>query len=706
MVSADGGNLEAGARERNIGVMTRRIASFSFLALSAALGTCALSTSLSAAPAKADVQALIVGVSDYLHLDADLKGPANDVGVMARALIARGAKASDIVVLADPSAHLPEGVVNAGLPTRDAVLAGLDGLAARVTADSQAVFYFSGHGTQMPDMNGDEQGGFDEIFLPADAKGWSGAAGTVENAIIDDELTPKMQAILDTGAKLVAMIDACHSETGFRALPNSPAAPVARYVAPGLLGLPNDMPEVADATPATPPLSGDFVFLYAAQSDQRAFEYPVGDPADPANWYGDFTRTVAGALESGAVLSWSDLLQKAMAEMNAASPATQTPDAEGTLLSAPVLGQEDPVPPVIRLASGKLQSGSLQGVQVGAVYQISDTAGGEPLAEATVTSVKPTSATLSAQAALPGKGFARLKTPGRPEPVVIAGPVISDAAMYDDFVAEIDRLRLANAPDGVVWTEAGSATGPADFTLVLTDGVVALAGRDGVVDGVGPGSAPRIETAARLHDVIEDAARTMRLRGAVAQVAAGKTGFSLPGLGPKYTLEHVAITGATEACEGGESGAGVPVQKTVVVTHCDQLWLTVHNATKTPRDVTVLYIDADNRITAIWPEEGLSNRVAFDERIEAGLLIQNPKGRHGLEEVLVLSVPAKPNSPRTVLTALADPAPTRDIPGGTPGAASWLLQASLPDAATRALSLPGQMSALEVTRFSVKLEPG
>ena len=341
--------------------------------------------------ASAEIRALLVGVSEYRHLDADLRGPANDVGLMARALMARGAKASGITVLAAPSARLPEGVTNAGEPTRAAILGGLAELAARSDGETQAVFYFSGHGTQMPDLNGDEQGGFDEIFLPADAKGWNGAIGTVENAIVDDEMTAPLQAILDTGASVVAMLDACYSETGFRALPDSAAAPVARYIAPSLLAMPSDLSEGETEAPAAPPLVSDFVFLYAAQQNQRAFEYPLGDPADPANWYGDFTRAVAMALESGAALTWADLLQQAMAEMNANAPATQTPDAEGPLLERAVLGQTEPRAPVIRTAGDRLQAGALQGVRQGAIYEIFASSDGPALAEARVTALEATS---------------------------------------------------------------------------------------------------------------------------------------------------------------------------------------------------------------------------------------------------------------------------------------------------------------------------
>ncbi len=690
MQSARGAKVEAGGWSGKIRAMTRAIAALSLLIFASA-----------AAPASAEIRALLVGVSEYRYLDADLRGPANDVGLMARALMARGAKASGITVLAAPSARLPEGVTNAGEPTRAAILGGLAELAARSDGETQAVFYFSGHGTQMPDLNGDEQGGFDEIFLPADAKGWNGAIGTVENAIVDDEMTAPLQAILDTGASVVAMLDACYSETGFRALPDSAAAPVARYIAPSLLAMPSDLSEGETAAPAAPPLVGDFVFLYAAQQNQRAFEYPLGDPADPANWYGDFTRAVAMALESGAALTWADLLQQAMAEMNANAPATQTPDAEGPLLERAVLGQTEPRAPVIRTAGDRLQAGALQGVRQGAIYEIFASSDGPALAEARVTALEATSARMQATGALPPRGFARLKSPGQPQPVRLAGPIVADSADYGPLQQEIARLRAARAPDGVVWTE-----GPADYTLVLTDGALALAGRDGIVDGAGPGSAPRAMAPDGLLDLLERAVRVFQVRSATQQVSAGRTGLTLSGFGPTYGLTHVPVTGGGAGCDSGTVQAEQPVSKTVTVRHCDQLWLEIKNPSRTARDVTVLYIDADNRISAIWPEAGLSNRVGFDETVEAGLLIQNPAPqRHGLEEIIVLTVPARDNAPRTVLTALADPAPTRAIPEDTPGAAAWLLQATLPDAATRNLSLPGALTPLEVTRFSIRLVP-
>ncbi len=50
----------------------------------------ALAAGLAGSPAAAEVHAVLVGVSDYLVLDADLKGPSNDARLMAETLAARG----------------------------------------------------------------------------------------------------------------------------------------------------------------------------------------------------------------------------------------------------------------------------------------------------------------------------------------------------------------------------------------------------------------------------------------------------------------------------------------------------------------------------------------------------------------------------------------------------------------------------------------
>lgn len=67
------------------------------------LALCLVATFL-APQGKAEIRAVVVGVSDYLTLDADLKGPSNDARLMAETFIARGVRPSQITALvSDPT---------------------------------------------------------------------------------------------------------------------------------------------------------------------------------------------------------------------------------------------------------------------------------------------------------------------------------------------------------------------------------------------------------------------------------------------------------------------------------------------------------------------------------------------------------------------------------------------------------------------------
>lgn len=651
---------------------------------------------IAAPPALAEVRALLVGVSDYHVLDADLKGPQNDVGLMADALMARGADPARIEVLTTPGARLADGIAPAEDPTRAAILAALDRLAESAGPGDTVVFYYSGHGSQAPDRNGDEAGGYDEILLPSDAAGWKGAIGAVENAIVDDELQVKMQAILDRGARLVAILDACHSATGFRA---AGGAGVARYVSPQTLGIPEALGE-GEGGHVAPPLSGDFVFLYSSQSDERSFEYPVGDRADPANWYGDFTRNLAAVLVSVPDLTWAQALA-ASADGLIQEQASQTPDGEGALAS-PVFGSAPGEGARMRIEGGRLMAGLLSGLSEGAVIGIYDAAaGGELLGRATLTGLTATGADLVFDGPLPSTAYAEPLAPGRPAPLRLAPPVAADAGDYGAALAALGHIREDALVDGIEWSD-----GEFDMRLVLVGGDIALVGRDGVLDAEGPGTSPRLPAVSG-EDVIlgflERAVRVDRLYRALALAGGKKGGLTLPGAGLGVEGEILVATGggADGDC-AGPTGDAVRLQDQAAVANCDQIWLTLRNPSRTAQDVTVLYVDRDLNVVPIWPEAGLSNRVAFGESAEVGLEIRTGEMPGGLEQIIVIAVPARDGAPRTVLTGLADPAASRDVAqGSTVG--DWLMAAADPDAQERKIGPGGKAEPVKVTRIRVRL---
>jgi hypothetical protein len=624
-------------------------------------------------------------------------------------LSVRGVPGGNIHLLASDGSRHAEGVDIAGVPTRKAILGALDGLSQTAAAGDTVFFYFSGHGSQAPDQNGDEAGGYDEILLPADASGWRGAIGAVENAIVDDELALRFQAILDTGAQMVAVLDACHSATGFRALGGGASA--ARYVDPVSLGIPTDAaaPEATGAP--MPPLTGEYVFLYSSQSNQRSFEYPVGDGADPGNWYGDFTRALTQVLSQETSLSWQQALQATTDSMSRNGPAAQSPDAEGSLLEAGVFGAAKAAE-MFETKGDHLLAGLLSGLTEGthvAIYAAltSDTV----VATATVERLEAGTARLRSDTALPAQGYAKVVQPGPPALVGLAAPIRADASDGHDYAAVLgllDSFAQADALEGV-------RLNAADFDLqpYLVDGALALAGRDGVLDPQGAGSSPRLSLAdtdypdVALADFLERAARTLRMRQALS-LAEGSSagGFSLFSTA---VGQSVALAPASAADDGCADPDADPVQqsgKTLKVSHCDQVWLTLSNADLKAQDVTVLYVDRDFHVSAIWPDPGYSNRVPFGERQEIGMLIQNPQGHPGVEEIIVISTPARDGAPRTDLSALADPVQTRDMAQDGGALAGYFSRALGPEEASRALSLGGGdgLPKLDVTRYSVHLQ--
>jgi hypothetical protein len=136
--------------------------------------------------------ALCVGVDDYA--DSPLSGCVADARMWADTLRRLGFEQP--LLLLDQQA------------TRAAILDALAGLLSSSRAGDVVVFQFSGHGTQVPDTQGDEAAGdtpdMDEALCPHDMD--SGAL------VIDDDLADVL-ARTPAGVNATLFIDCCHSGT-------------------------------------------------------------------------------------------------------------------------------------------------------------------------------------------------------------------------------------------------------------------------------------------------------------------------------------------------------------------------------------------------------------------------------------------------------------------------------------------------------------
>lgn len=172
-----------------------------------AAGLC-LALALLAGPATAEDRALLIGVGRYqasrvTGVDQDLKGIDLDLGMMQDIAGLLGYR---VRVLADEQATL-------AAVDREIQSWLVDGVAA----GDRVLLYFSGHGSQILDDNGDEADGRDEVLilndtLPASVNG----RDTLRNALIDDHLGELLARI--PSRDVLVVIDACHSGTATRGL--------------------------------------------------------------------------------------------------------------------------------------------------------------------------------------------------------------------------------------------------------------------------------------------------------------------------------------------------------------------------------------------------------------------------------------------------------------------------------------------------------
>lgn len=143
-------------------------------------------------------KALLVGINRYPDPRNELKGCVNDVRQMEGTLKTRYGFPGDgnMRILTDARA------------TTEAILDSLAWLTAGASPGDSLVFHYSGHGSQVPDKNGDETTDrLDEILCPYDLD-W-------KHPLTDDDLAAACAGV-PRGALLTVILDCCHSGTGLR----------------------------------------------------------------------------------------------------------------------------------------------------------------------------------------------------------------------------------------------------------------------------------------------------------------------------------------------------------------------------------------------------------------------------------------------------------------------------------------------------------
>jgi hypothetical protein len=158
------------------------------------------------------IRAVLVGIDEYERDDVpSLRGCVNDVALV-RSLLKEYFQV--------PNEDLR--VVVNGRATKANILKRIEATIARAEAGDVIVFYFSGHGSQIRDRNGDElTDGLDEIICPYDMD-WD--RGTY---IVDDELD-ELFGSLPPGVLLEAFFDCCFWGADARGVEPAPPPAVLR----------------------------------------------------------------------------------------------------------------------------------------------------------------------------------------------------------------------------------------------------------------------------------------------------------------------------------------------------------------------------------------------------------------------------------------------------------------------------------------------
>jgi len=270
-------------------------------------------------------RALCVGINHFKNYpSATLQGcvpDANNMSSLLQKLL--GFTSSDITLLLDAQA------------TKSNIMTNLKSMVdgAKAGKYSYLVFSMSSHGTQVPDVNGDEPDRADEAFCPTDLA-QAGNQWDKNHIIVDDELRD-LFIQLPPNVLLEVYLDTCHSGTGLKGidmlLDRKP-----RYLPPPSLEAFKEVEGRRSRGLVRSLLEKGIVhhILWAAcRSDQTSADANIA-----GSWHGAFTYFFCKVmLDTNNSLSRAEVLKKVRASLTAAH-YTQIPQLETEATTRQLIG--------------------------------------------------------------------------------------------------------------------------------------------------------------------------------------------------------------------------------------------------------------------------------------------------------------------------------------------------------------------------------
>lgn len=221
--------------------------------------------------------------------------------------------------------------------TAEAIRTQMSWLQSSAKAGDLVLFYFSGHGFQVPDSDGpqDETDGLDEALVPVD-----GRAASPAMLILDDELALWASRVAERAKHLVIVLDTCYSGGATRGQRTLVEEPAGRAKGP---------PDRIIPDLAAPRLSQRVALLAACRGDQVAWEFGV-DNGIFTEYIQEVWREDLHAVDALVPLAKEFPRVQALVHdyvkqeyPNLKEEDIQTPQATGPLEDIVVLGEADVV---------------------------------------------------------------------------------------------------------------------------------------------------------------------------------------------------------------------------------------------------------------------------------------------------------------------------------------------------------------------------
>ena len=323
--------------------------------------------------------ALLIGIQNY-HSTTSLKGPENDVNITAQVLRERfGFQDDEFIILKNEQA------------THTGIERAFTQLTERVQENDFVYIYYSGHGSQTKDLNGDESpahggDGLDETWLSYGARSTEGT--DIDNYdvnnydVLDDEVDAWLAAVYAVTHNVVFVSDSCHSATVSRG-----QSAVSRAVAK------DDREHPLGRQAYARPAENVGIRVGAARDPESAIEVPIYFKAeDTEAYYGLFTWHWVQALQQAkAGTSWNDVFKRASTYVTAGRSNVQQPQLwgqRGLQFDGKIFIPLKATIPITDVDEVEvtLDAGMLSGVTVGSVYRSDDASNPAKL---TITAVTP-----------------------------------------------------------------------------------------------------------------------------------------------------------------------------------------------------------------------------------------------------------------------------------------------------------------------------